>query len=689
MSTFKGIVQGQHIFSTSTITPWSLTRVKEFPHIRIDYFRQQPGHKAPLACFLSHVHSDHLTGLESLRAPFVYCSAATREILLRLEKYHYRVNFSRGILESRNVTYDRSMRKLAKPLPLDTPTTIELAPGNKIRVTLVDANHCVGAVMFLIEGDGKAILYTGDIRAETWWVNSLVQNPILLPYTLGPKVLDCIYLDTTELLQKVSSYPDDTVFYFHSWTFGYENVWIALSNFLQSRVHLDDYRACIYGSLSTLDKKSLHNGGLTVPRENAYLQSSGLEIREAAALCGFKNGNHIQPGCLTTDPNARIHSCERGMGCPLMDDGPNHANSQVVHIIPIVNRIDNTEILEVGAGGGNGDLNQKEELETGDALDIGKLAELCTKLIKDPGTLSKVLALVQQAPDDGNITIDLSMELQRESPDSEPEMTFPKLVAALTSHVSKPNDSTTQPHNSIHFPYSRHSSYSELCALVEAFKPKDIFPCTVDETKWDPTVSMRNLFGSYCSGETFRHDAEMMSVYEARIEKQANFRRTRETQSSTQDSEAQRATPPKQKKQRTDAMETVESAEPEPDSDTFHTPIQLPLASTAMVGEAKVSDAAQSPISPSPNPDGSNGMPTSATAMPISSFPAAAPLKEPIDPKPSTSKISEQDQHNRTREFNRYLAYEAALGLRLTWTDYGGLVSTRRKEDQAEYELEL
>ena len=60
------------------------------------------------------------------------------------------------------------MRKLAKPLPLDTPAVIELASGNNIRVTLIDANHRIGAVMFLIEGSGKAVLYTGDIRAETW-----------------------------------------------------------------------------------------------------------------------------------------------------------------------------------------------------------------------------------------------------------------------------------------------------------------------------------------------------------------------------------------------------------------------------------------------------------------------------------------------------------------------------------------
>jgi hypothetical protein len=69
----------------STITAPSMSTfrgiVAEFPQIRIDYFRQQPEHKAPLACFLSHVHSDHLTGLESMRAPFVYCSAATKEVI--------------------------------------------------------------------------------------------------------------------------------------------------------------------------------------------------------------------------------------------------------------------------------------------------------------------------------------------------------------------------------------------------------------------------------------------------------------------------------------------------------------------------------------------------------------------------------------------------------------------------------
>lgn len=87
----------------------------------------------------------------------------------------------------------------------------------------------------MIEGNGRAVLYTGDIRSEPWHVNNLRRNPILLPYTSGLKKLDCIYLDTTltddihfptkaeglaELLNKIALYPLDTYFHFKAWTFG-------------------------------------------------------------------------------------------------------------------------------------------------------------------------------------------------------------------------------------------------------------------------------------------------------------------------------------------------------------------------------------------------------------------------------------------------------------------------------------
>ncbi|KAJ4345118.1 hypothetical protein N0V95_005890 [Ascochyta clinopodiicola] len=695
MSTFKGVVAGTSHLSAYETT--NLLDVLEFPQIRLDYFRHQPEHKAPLACFLSHVHSDHLVGLETLRAPFVYCSAATREILLRLEKFHYRVNFAKGILESRNVTYDRSMRKLAKPLPLDTPTTIELSPGNSIRVTLLDANHCVGAVMFLIEGDGKAVLYTGDIRAETWWVNSIVQNPVLAPYALGLRQLDCIYLDTTfatrrapyrnfpskaegikELLRKVSTYPDDTVFYFHSWTFGYENVWVALSTFLGSRIHLDDYRTRIYGSLSSLDKRSLNEAGLDVQSENRFLKEAGIEIREAAALCGFRNGNHMQSGCLTSSENVRIHSCERGMGCSVMD---NDANANIVHIIPIITRSNGAEIAELGAGGGKGDLDQKEELETGDVPAVGRLMELCAQYINDPDLLSEVLRLLQHALSAGSGTMDFGLQLQKESQVSDEDLSLQRLVTALSSSASRKqiNNADALRNKTIRFPYSRHSSYSELCELVAALKPRDVFPCTVDEATWSPELSMNALFGEHCSAHTFRHDAEMMQIFNARKKYQETQKRDQsESQQDTQFETPSEIMVPSVARPKVAKLTEREDEQPALELEAEVEEKDVVYAETAA---NRATEAYSSHL-----PNSNAAFPPTSVVEPIS--------KEMLAPVPSTpgpvlplSSFKPLQSERKRKLTNAHLAYEAAIGTYLTWADFGGLESTRSEVDRDEQEL--
>ncbi|SPQ26974.1 472e3bed-0eb1-4807-835d-5ff55159e861 [Thermothielavioides terrestris] len=367
--------------------------VAEFPDIRVDYFRPHPELRPPLACFLSHIHSDHLAGLESLRSPFVFCSAATKEMLLRLERYPCRINYANGILEARIQRY-RHLRNLLKPIPLDTPTLLELEPGNHIQVTLLDANHCPGAVMFLFEGNGKAVLYTGDVRSEPWFVNSLARSPSLIEYSSGLKTLDTIYLDTSfldniefptkaegivELLQKVSRYPADTIFHFQAWTYGYEDVWIALSKFLQSKVQTLDLHLCrlqplmCNGQIHVDEyKMSMFRSLVVTNPENKFAPSSHL-APEAPGLVGFMCGNNYHAGALTTDENVRLHSCEKGNYCNTVK------GSQVVWIRPIITRLPNgQDVAEVGVGGGGDDLERDAELDYLSLEDVELLIEaLC------------------------------------------------------------------------------------------------------------------------------------------------------------------------------------------------------------------------------------------------------------------------------------------------------------------------
>lgn len=87
----------------------------------------------------------------------------------------------------------------------------------------------------MFEGQDKAVLYTGDVRAEPWFVNAIARSPSLIEYSSGLKMIDTIYLDTSfiddiefptksegigELLRKVSRYPSDTIFHLQAWTYG-------------------------------------------------------------------------------------------------------------------------------------------------------------------------------------------------------------------------------------------------------------------------------------------------------------------------------------------------------------------------------------------------------------------------------------------------------------------------------------
>ncbi|KAI1341139.1 hypothetical protein F5Y15DRAFT_25527 [Xylariaceae sp. FL0016] len=491
--------------------------IHEFPDIRVDFFRLLDRPPA-LVYFLSHVHSDHLAGLDTFRSPFIYCSAATRAILLRLKKTACRLNYAKGILENPRMQVYKHLEKVLKPIPLDTPTVIELRPSQFIRVTLLDANHCIGAVMFLFEADGKAVLYTGDMRCEARLITTITQNPSMIEYSSGLKTLDKIYLDTSilkdyrlptkaeglcELIDKVSKYPENTLFHFSAWTYGYEEVWIALSKALNTKIHVDQYKMDVYRSLATK------------ANDNRWATQTHL-AKEAPFLVGFTCGNNQQKGCLTLDNSVRLHSCEKDSGCTVVETGP------VVWIQPIVTHLkDGKDVMEVGLGGGGDDLEQ------GTALSPNDILSLFHELGKDEHKSPMVTELLQKLNTlKGLLTSGRDVSLDIDIPDTADDTS--QLVAILASLVRKleamqnpiakdqqQGNSKSPLPNIIRFPYSRHSSLPELRSFVHAFKPKDIWPCTFEPRSWfEQGVTIGGLFGDCCSGGDFSHDAVMAAIFE-------------------------------------------------------------------------------------------------------------------------------------------------------------------------------
>ncbi|XP_077469341.1 5' exonuclease Apollo [Stigmatopora argus] len=121
--------------------------------------------------FLTHMHSDHTVGLTSTWADRpIYCSPLTASLLKKKlqvkEKWIHPLEVGDSYV-----------------LPLD-----DIGKEN-LTVTLFDANHCPGAVMFLFQGYFGTVLYTGDFRYSP---------SLLCEICLATKAnIDVLYLDNT------------------------------------------------------------------------------------------------------------------------------------------------------------------------------------------------------------------------------------------------------------------------------------------------------------------------------------------------------------------------------------------------------------------------------------------------------------------------------------------------------------
>ena len=89
-------------------------------------------------------------------------------------------------------------------LELGVPAIISLTPAGDVTmtVTLIDANHCPGSVMFLFDGYFGRILYTGDFRYSDSMLKSLSSE-------LLKSSIDVLYLDNTFCSPKCAFPPLD------------------------------------------------------------------------------------------------------------------------------------------------------------------------------------------------------------------------------------------------------------------------------------------------------------------------------------------------------------------------------------------------------------------------------------------------------------------------------------------------
>ena len=152
------------------------------------------------AYFLSHFHSDHYMGLTaSWRHGLIYCSKIT------------------GNLVRQQLKVDP---KWIVDLEFEKKTEVPDTGG--VQVTMIEANHCPGSSLFLLEkplgpdplSKVRRVLHCGDFRASP----AHVQHPLLRPETFdsvtGQRLyqkIDACYLDTTYLSPKYSFPSQDDV----------------------------------------------------------------------------------------------------------------------------------------------------------------------------------------------------------------------------------------------------------------------------------------------------------------------------------------------------------------------------------------------------------------------------------------------------------------------------------------------
>ncbi|ANB11410.1 hypothetical protein AWJ20_4220 [Sugiyamaella lignohabitans] len=326
--------------------------------------------------------------------------------------------------------------------------------------------------MFLIEGtDGTAVLYTGDVRAEPWFVNTLTHNPHLSPYVYGYRELRCIYLDTTfayrgkrdlnsdekessgwleydlygdqvneqrdnhreyvdimpnhqgikYLLRCMREYPEKTNFWMSARTSGYEEVLLEVARCYRTKVHVDEYTYKLYSYIC----------------KSSRIDSEGIMIK-------------LLMNYLTTDAlDTRFHACS-----------------------------------DASCRGGY--KNTDVYLHSATNLNLEQL-QYRNGMLDSPFTVQQAKKFIQTATNVGSKNSNIF-----------------RLSRNILYCPEKQNNQIMPVH--VMFPYSRHSSYKEARHLVSLFCPKMVYPIVQQRQYFLEGFTIKGAFGDLCKGTTFTAD---------------------------------------------------------------------------------------------------------------------------------------------------------------------------------------
>jgi hypothetical protein len=139
-----------HLRAAGTAALWHET--DEGNCYSVDFFR---GTDCVGLYLLTHAHADHVAGLFDSKgcvvgtwarrvSPRIVCSAQTKALLV-----------ARGVPSCR-----------VEALPMLEPCAVRVGGAGGPTVTLIDANHCPGSVMFHVQWDDLDNLHTGDFRYQ-------------------------------------------------------------------------------------------------------------------------------------------------------------------------------------------------------------------------------------------------------------------------------------------------------------------------------------------------------------------------------------------------------------------------------------------------------------------------------------------------------------------------------------------